>query len=263
MSSPSRKSLVFRWCATRAATSSPTTAGKTASGRVTAVQCGATSPGAASRATRSASTSSSSGRAGPVSSRCSPSTSAPAGSPRRSTCWSIPTTQRARRCRTSASPTVRPILTGFDCGVSATSSTGRGRPDTRPQPSTGGSPPKRRGRCARRNPTSNSWRAAAPTRRCRRSVRGRRPCSRRPTTSSTTSRCTPTTKSTTAIPAASSPRRSTWIASSTPSPPPPTTCAPNFARTSASTFPSTSGTSGTSPGSRTKVRNRAGHARRG
>ena len=227
--------------------------------RVTAVRCGATSPGAASRPTRSASTSSSSGPAGPVSSRCSPSTSAPAGSPRRSTCWSTPITQRARRCRSSASPTVLPILTGFGCGASATSSTGRGRPDTRPQRSTVGSPPRRRERCARRNPTSSSWRAAAPTRRCRRSGRGRRRCSKRPTTSSTTSRSTPTTKNTTAIPAASSPRRSTWIASSTPSPPPPTTCAPSSERASASTSRSTSGTCGTSAGSRATARNRVGH----
>ena len=98
------------------------------------------------------------------------------------------------------------------------------------------------------------------TRRCRRSGRGRRRCSRRPTTSSTTSRSTPTTKNTTAIPAASSPRRSTWIASSTRSPPPPTTS--RQARREQAHRPLVRRVERVvpQPGSRTTARNRAGHS---
>ena len=87
------------------------------------------------------------------------------------------------------------------------------------------------------------------TTRCRRSARGRRPCSPRRTTSSTTSRCTPTTRSRTATGTASSAVPWTPTGSSRTWSRPPTTPGPWAGTASGCTSRSTSGTSGTRTGS--------------
>ena len=85
--------------ATPAATSSPGSAGRTASARATSARAASTWPGTRPRRTRSACTSSRRGSRRSAASSCSPSTSAPAERSRRSTCSSTRTSRPAPRCR--------------------------------------------------------------------------------------------------------------------------------------------------------------------
>ncbi len=95
-SSTSSASSVSRSFAIPAATSCPATTGRTASVRGPLARSGWIAPGARSSRTPWARTTSSPGRGSPASSRCSPSTLAPAGPMRRGT-WSSTATLRSAR----------------------------------------------------------------------------------------------------------------------------------------------------------------------
>ena len=88
------------------------------------------------------------GAQGRARSRSWPSTSAHAGCRRPATCSSTPTCRAAPPSPTSASPTARSSRTTCACGAWATRWTVPGRSATRRPPSTAGSPPRRRARCA-------------------------------------------------------------------------------------------------------------------
>ena len=232
--------------ATRAATSCPDTAGRTASARATGGPGGSTWPGTRPRPTRSASTSSPPGPSGSAPRSCSPSTWAPAASRRRWTCWSTRTSAPARRGPTPASPTAAPSPTASGCGAWETRWTARGSSGTAAPPTTASSPRGRPRGCGSWTPTSSWWCAAAPTRSCRRSGPGSGPSWSTPTTSSTYISCHAYYELTDgdlgaflASERRHGPlyRRRSWR--------PPTTWPRSSGPRSGSTSPSTSGTSGT------------------
>ena len=173
-----------RSCATRAATSSPATAGRTASVRWRSGRSGSTSPGRRSRPTTSGLDEFTRWcRVGRAWSRSWRSTWAPAASRRRWTCSSTATTRRygalgpatqarARRTRTTSSTWCLGNELDGPWQVGA-------------QDRAGVRPARRRdraGRCAWSTPRSSWSPAAAPTARCRRSPPGRRPSSSTATT---------------------------------------------------------------------------------
>ena len=213
------------WCATRAATSSPATAGRTASARARTAPSRSTWPGARSSRTRSASNEFMAwarqagvepmmavnlGTRG-VEDACDLLEYAnyPGGTAL------LRPAHRARRTATR---------TTSGCGAWATRWTARGRSATRP-PSEYGRLAAETAKAMRRIDPSIELVACGSSERADadlRSLGGRR-SSTRPTTSSTTSRCTPTTSSTPTTGPASSPPRSRWTSSSTASSRPATT----------------------------------------
>ncbi len=156
-------------CATPAATSSPATAGRTASARASGGPAGSTWPGTAPRPTRSAWTSSPRwADARSARSRCSPSTSAPAASRRRWTCWSTATSPAGTApVRPAGRARRRGAASASGCGAWATRWTARGRSATRPPTSTAARRARPPGPCAS-STRAWSWSpAAAPAPACR------------------------------------------------------------------------------------------------
>ena len=171
--------------------------------------------GARSRPTGSASASSCASPGPPAWSRCSRSTSAPAGWPRRASCSSTPIIPGGtawsdlRRAHGRSAAVRRPaVVSGqrdgraWQIGHLTADEYGRLAAAT--------------GQAMRMvDPDSNWSPAAAPAGGCRPSGSGRRPCSNTPTTSVDYISCTPTTRSATGTSAVSSPPRRTWRSSST------------------------------------------------
>ena len=133
---------------------------------------GAPRPGVEDRRDQpvSASTSSCAGRSPSGASRWWPSTSEPAGSRRRATCSSTPTTRAARTWSDLRGEERRRRPLRRAAVVSRQrDGRARGRSATRRRTSTGASPPRSPGPCGASTRRSSSSPAAAPTRRCRRS----------------------------------------------------------------------------------------------
>ena len=223
------------WCATPAATSSPTTCGRTASGRRTTDPPRSIWPGAASRPTRSAPTTSCSGASG---SDIQPMITVNLGTrglveavELLQYCNAEPGTaarrpsgqERAARAvrRSAVVPRQRAGRAVADRSQDRRGVRPAGRGD-------------RQGHEALRRRSAAGRLRLQQLRRCPPSAPGNASCSSGASTSSTTSLRTPTTSRSTVISSPSWPVPTTWTASSAPWWPPPTTSRPYAARTSRS-----------------------------